>query len=76
MSMISVKGFGGESPMLEPRMLPENHAVTATNCYLGRGVLEALSDGTVIEQPSNFASGQIKTLYKYGAAWYRETAVA
>lgn len=61
---ITLKGFAGKAPRVDPLLLPDNAAQTATNTKLWRGTVQPFRNySTIVGQTK---SGTIKSVYRFG----------
>lgn len=65
--LIRLENFGGMIPLSDPHLLPNSAAVTANNCKLVSGALEAWRAPATVNTPSK--AGEKKTIFKYGNFW-------
>ena len=61
---ISLKGFAGKAPRVDPFLLPDNAAQTATNTKFWRGTVQPYRNySTIVGQTK---SGTITSIYRFG----------
>lgn len=62
---ISLNSFAGEVPRMEPRYLPDTHAVAASGARLNRGNLEPMNEPVT----ANTFGADAQSFYVYGATF-------
>jgi hypothetical protein len=63
---ITLKGFAGKAPRVDPLLLPDNAAQTATNTKLWRGTVQPFRNySTIVGQTK---AGTITSIYRFGKA--------
>ena len=66
MPVIQLAAFGGERPVLNPRLLPQTAATHASNVRLSSGTLAPIHKPAPAGQILNAGA---KTIYRHGAEW-------